>query len=249
MAESDEKISQDAAEKAYVQAAEALIVAPTEVAAAPAEAKVAKVARPKAVAPRTVKTDAPKPKAARVKSAKTVATKPKSVRRAGAVKSAAGRKNSSPVAKLKDTIMVAKSKDYVKTIKGAFEGVTAKAKAGIEKGTALAGEATEFTKGNAEAMVQSGRILAAGMKDFGQTFLTEARAAAATANADLKDLAEVKGPADLVKLQGDIARRNFEQAVAFGSQTSEALLKIAGEAYAPISSRIAVAMEKVRKAA
>lgn len=145
--------------------------------------------------------------------------------------------------------MTAKTKDYSKTIKTVIDEAKAKAKIGLDKGAELVGEASDFTKGNAEAIVESGKIFAAGMKDFGMTCVGEAKAAAAATNADLKELTSVKTPADFVKLQGEIARRNFETALAFGSQSSEVLLKVAGEAYAPISSRLSLAMEKIKKVA
>ena len=67
--------------------------------------------------------------------------------------------------------------------------------------------------------------------------------------ADVKELATAKTPTDFFKLQGEMLRRSFDAAVATGSKHSEAMLKLTNDAFAPISSRVSVAMEKVKKAA
>ena len=59
----------------------------------------------------------------------------------------------------------------------------------------------------------------------------------------------VKTPADFFKLQGEMMRRNFDAAVATTSKHSEAMVKLAGDAFAPISTRVSLAVEKVKQAA
>ena len=49
--------------------------------------------------------------------------------------------------------------------------------------------------------------------------------------------------------QAEILRRNFDAAVASGSKHSEKVVKIAGEAFAPIQNRVSIAVEKVKQAA
>ena len=154
------------------------------------------------------------------------------------------------VLQLKDTIMATKqTTDFTEGFKDAFADVQTKAKEGYEKGTAALGEASEFAKGNVEAIVESGKILAAGLKEFGEGYAAEAKAAFEALSADAKELAAVKSPTDFFKLQGELARRSFDQAIAFGSKSSEAMLKLAGEAIVPISGRIGLAVAKAKKAA
>jgi phasin family protein len=124
-----------------------------------------------------------------------------------------------------------------------------RAKLAFEKSQALFGEAGEFTKGNVEALVESGKILAAGLQDMGKDYVAEGKTALETVQADIKELAAVKSPADFFKLQGEILRRNFDAAVATGSKRSEAALKLAGDAFAPLSTRVSLAVEKVKQAA
>ncbi len=220
-------------------------VAPVEAKSAPVEAKVAPVAK-KPAAKKAVPAKAAQPKKAPVKKAVVKKAAPKKVVATKPVPAA----KAAP--KLKDTIM-AKTKtvteDFTAKVQETVAEAQERAKAAFEKGQALFGEAGEFTKGNVEALVESGKVLAAGVQDLGKDYVAEAKSAFETVQADIKDLAAVKTPADFLKLQGEIMRRNFDAAVASGSKSSEKVVKIANEAFAPIQNRVAKAIEKVKQAA
>jgi phasin family protein len=124
-----------------------------------------------------------------------------------------------------------------------------KAKAAYEKGSTLVSEVGEFTKGNLEAIVESGKIIAAGTQEIGRDYVEESKSAFETVTADLKKIAAVKSPTEFFQLQGELARRNFDSAIAFGSKSSEKFVKLSNEALAPISNRVSVAVEKISKAA
>ncbi len=159
------------------------------------------------------------------------------------------------ISQLKDKIMATTTKtktttkDFTAGIKDAIADVQGKAKATFEKSTAAFGDVNEFAKGNVEAIVESGKILAAGLQDLGTAYVAEGRSTFETITADVKELAAVKSPTDFFKLQSDLVRRNFDSMVALGSKNSEAMLKLANEAFAPISGRVSLAVEKVKKAA
>lgn len=147
------------------------------------------------------------------------------------------------------TMPTKKTKDYTATIKTAAVDVQAKAKLALAKGSEVLGEASTFTKGNVEALKTSGKILGAGLKDLGKTYAAEGKSAYVAVTADVKELKAVKTPVDFVRLQTSILRRNFDHAFDFGGKNSEAVLKLAGEAFAPISARASLAVAKVKKAA
>ena len=50
-------------------------------------------------------------------------------------------------------------------------------------------------------------------------------------------------------MQGELVRRSFDSAVAHSSKNSEAMLKLFSDAFAPISGRINLAVEKARQTA
>jgi len=214
-----------AAEKAYAEAAAKTATEVTAAKPAAPKAAVKKVVAKKAIA----KTAAPK---------KTV--------KAGA-KVAAPLK---PIIQIKDKIMAtAKTTDFTATAKEAFAEAQTRAKTAFAKTGELATEVTEFNKGNLEAVVASGKILFAGMQDLGRDQVEATKAAVETVTADFKKLAAVKSPTELFQLQGELARRNFDAAVSFGSKNTEALVKLYNDAFAPLSSRMSLAAEKIKQAA
>lgn len=139
--------------------------------------------------------------------------------------------------------------DFTTKIKSAVGEAQTKAKEAFDKGAATFSEYNEFSKGNVEAVVASGKILAAGVQSLGKTFVDDGKNAFETLTAEVKELAAVKSPVDFFKLQAEFLRRNFDIAVANTSKNSEAVLKLASEAAAPISARVNLAVEKVKQAA
>ena len=142
-----------------------------------------------------------------------------------------------------------KTTDYTATIKTAAAEVQAKAKLALAKGSEVLAEAKTFTIGNVDAIKTSGKILGTGLQDLGKTYVAEGKSAYATVTGDVKELKTVKTPTDFVRLQTSILRRNFDHAFDFGGKNSEAVIKLATEAFAPISARASLAVAKVKKAA
>ena len=228
---------------------------------APAEAPAATKASPAPkVKPRKARTSAKKKvavpakvvtkpltpaKAAAAKKKPAIAktAKPKSVAAAKTATSAKSMTSSSP----KETQMTTKKTD--EGIEKVISEAQEKAKEAFDKTSAMFGEYGEFAKGNVEAFVESGKILATGLKEMGSELVTEGKTGFETITSDVKELASVKSPDDFVKLQSEIMRRNIDAAVSYGSKSSEAMLKLANEAFAPLSSRFSMAVSKFREAA
>ncbi|MEX0342177.1 MAG: phasin family protein [Erythrobacter sp.] len=259
-----EKAFADAAEKKTAEAVNAKKVEQAVEADTKAPVKTAVVAEavaaePEKTAPKKqapVKKAAPKKTVAKKKAApakKPVAAKKNKAapRKAAAPKAKPASTN--PIFQLKDTIMATAKKtattDYTAKAKEMAADVQTRAKAAYDKGTEMTKDAVEFQKGNLDALVESGKILATGMQDMGRTYVEEAKSAAETVQEDVKKFAAVKSPTELFQLQGEIARRNFDAMVSTTSKNTEAMLKLANEAFAPVSNRMSLAAEKVRKAA
>jgi phasin family protein len=107
----------------------------------------------------------------------------------------------------------------------------------------------EFTKGNVEALVESTKIFATGLQALSKGYLSETKSAFETLTAEFKDMTTVKTPSELLEKQSSLLRKQFDAAVATSSKNSEAMLKLASEAFQPISNRVSLAVEKVKKAA
>lgn len=130
-----------------------------------------------------------------------------------------------------------------------FADFNDRTKAAVEKSTKLIEEANDFAKGNVEAIVESSKIAAKGLETLGQDAAEYSRKSFETATAALKTFGTVKSPTELFKLQSDFFRTSFDSYVAEASKNTEAMLKLAGDAAQPLSSRFALAAEKVKTAA
>ncbi|SHN60083.1 phasin family protein [Erythrobacter sanguineus] len=257
-----------AAEKAYAEASAKLADAPKAEKAAPkalsattpaskAAAPKKPVAKPAAKKPATRKVAVKKP-AVKKTPAKTVAVKKTAApKKPAPVKKAAKAPAApaiNPVIKLKDTIMAtAKNTDITATAKEMLADVQTRTKTAATtayaKTAELAGEAGEFSKANVEAVVESGKIFFAGAQDIVRSDLETGKSVIETVTEDAKKVAAIKSPTELMQLQGEIARRNFDAVVSFGSKRTEAWVKLYNDAFAPISNRVSVAAEKISKAA
>jgi len=221
--------------------------APVKAPAAPAAAVSAKPAAPakKAVGRKAGKKPAVAAKPAPAK--KAAAKKAAPVRKAKTVKTAV---NALTIPQIKEKIMskATTQKDLSKLLDNAVSTVKTQAKAAYAKGSAVAGEVGELSKGNIEAVVESGKILANGVKAISADYVAETKSAYETATGDFKKLAAVKSPTELFQLQGELMRRNFDAAVAFGSKETEKLVKLSNDTFAPISNRVSLIVDKVSKA-
>jgi phasin family protein len=241
-----------AAEKAYAEAAAKVADGPKAApapkkSAAPKKAPVAKKATPvKKAAAKTVRKTATKTPATKTPVKKLVSAKKAAVKASKPAATAA----TNPVIKLKDTIMAtAKNTDITATAKELLADVQTRAKTAYVKGTELTAEATEFTKANVEAVVESGKIFFAGAQELLKDNVETGKTVIETVTEDAKKVAAVKSPTELMQLQGEIARRNFDALVSYGSKRTEAWVKLYNDAFAPISNRVSVAVEKAKKAA
>lgn len=139
--------------------------------------------------------------------------------------------------------------DFTTKIQDAMKDASERAKAMFEKSQTSFSDVPEFAKGNVEAIIESSKILAAGLQDMGKSYVEESKTAFETISADVKDLAAVKSPTEFFEKQSALARKNFDAAVAATSKSSEAVLKLANEAFQPLSTRMSLAIEKIKKAA
>jgi phasin family protein len=127
-----------------------------------------------------------------------------------------------------------------------FNDANGRAKDAMAKGSKVMEEFVEFSKGNIEAVVTSGRIAAKGVEDIAKYTVEYGKGAIERANATTKRFAEVKSPTEFFQLQSEVAKTNLDAVVAEGSKFTEAYLKLLGEIAQPIQNRYAVAVEKVK---
>jgi hypothetical protein len=156
---------------------------------------------------------------------------------------------SQPVQKRILNVMATATKGPKAELAGLVADVQDKAKVAYEKSTVVAGKVGELVKDNADALVVSGKTLGAGLKELGEGSVADSRKAVATFADDLKALAAVKSTSDLLKLQGELAGRNFDAALGLAAKNGQALRALAGKVFAPLSQRVKTNVETIRKVA
>lgn len=242
----------DSAEKAFEAAT--LETAPKPVATPAAPPVAAAPAVVKAPAPAKIKTVKAKAKPAVKKAAAPKAAAKKVAPKKAAVKKISPKAAPKPVAAVSKGIKtmndtVKKFADEAKTRTEALTAdFNAKAKEAMSKTSKLAEEAVEFNKANVEALVEAGKIAAKNMETLGQEGVTFARKSFEDTTAALKGYTAVKTPADFFKLYAENSKKAFDAAVAQSSKTSELVVKMANDSFAPISNRVSVITSKMKAA-
>lgn len=242
----------DSAEKAFEAATLETAAKPVEAPAAPAV--VAAPAAVKAAAPATIKTVKAKAKPAAKKAAAPKAVAKKVAPKKATVKKIAPKAAPKPVAAVSKGIKTMNDtvKKFADEAKTRTEALTAdfneKAKEAMSKTSKLAEEAVEFNKANIEAMVEAGKIAAKNMEVLGQEGVTFARKSFEDTTAALKGYTSVKSPTEFFKLYAENSKKAFDAAVAQTSKTSELVVKMANDSFAPISNRVSVITSKMKAA-
>lgn len=154
---------------------------------------------------------------------------------------AASQKTESPAPR-KEPFTMNTATEFTEKFQSSFKDASEKAKAAF-------GDMGTFAKGNVEAMVESSKILATGLQEMGKGYVAESKSAMETLTAELKELTTVKSPTEFFEKQSALLRKQFDAAVATSSKNSEAMLKLATEAFQPISTRVSLAVEKMKQAA
>ena len=114
----------------------------------------------------------------------------------------------------------------------------------VKKSQKVAQELADLARANVEAMVEAGRVATEGARSIGQDVVAQQRDSVEQAADAIRSLAEAKSPTEYLQLQGEFARASFDRAVAESSKLTESLVKLAGEAFQPISNRATANAER-----
>ena len=114
-----------------------------------------------------------------------------------------------------------------------------------KRGQKAAEEFANVARANVEAIVEAGRVAAEGARTIGQDFIATGRDNVEQAADAVRSLAEAKSPTEYMQLQGDFARASFDRMVAESSRLTETMVKLAGEAFQPLSNRATANAERL----
>ena len=114
----------------------------------------------------------------------------------------------------------------------------------VKKSQKVAGELADLARANVEAVVEAGRVATEGARSIGQDVVAKQRDGFEAAADAIRTLAEAKSPTEYLQLQGDFARASFDRMVAESSKLTETVVKLAGEAFQPLSNRATANAER-----
>lgn len=131
--------------------------------------------------------------------------------------------------------------------KARYAAVNDKISEAMEKTMKSMTEVNEFAKGNMEAMIASAKAATAGAETMTASLVEHSKKNFEDAQEAFKAITAAKSPNEALQLQTEYAKAQFEKGVAAWSQWSETMLKVSGDMFQPISSRMALATETVKK--
>ncbi len=111
----------------------------------------------------------------------------------------------------------------------ACEGATARAAEFLERGAEIAKPVADLAARNTEAFVVSCKLAGRAVESLTREVTEYGRKSFEDAFAMARSFAEVRSPADLIRVQSQFAKAAFDNAMAFSSNVSDTLTKMAGE--------------------
>lgn len=138
------------------------------------------------------------------------------------------------------------AEDAMANGKAAMEQITVKSKEAVEQSMKSLDEMTDMARGNVEALLASARAASAGIEAIASHVADLSRTRFDEASTAMKAMTAAKTPNELMQLQSDFAKGQFDAAVGEFSKMTEMMVKLAGEVMEPMQNRIAIATDKLK---
>jgi phasin family protein len=228
------KVEAEAAAEAPAKVAEA--VADTVETADTESAKAAKRAR--ATTPRRVKREAAAPKVAARRTVRKTRT---AARKTAKTVRAAQQRNQTMTKNLFNGFDAVPAFAPFQSI---FADANERSQELAKRSQKVAQELADLARANVEAVAEAGRVATEGARSIGQDVVAKQRDGFEQAADAIRSLAEAKSPTEYLQLQGEFARASFDRAVTESSRLTESLVKLAGEAFQPLSNRASANAER-----
>lgn len=108
-----------------------------------------------------------------------------------------------------------------------------------------ANQLAEMARGNAEALVASGKLLQGGLKQLGEGALAEGRQNFALLCEDMREMIQAKSPAEALQVQARLAQRNAGMAMGVLLRGPQAMFDVAVQSFEPLTGRMKAGLEVV----
>lgn len=135
--------------------------------------------------------------------------------------------------------------------KQTVEQAVAATKEQVEKASSAAlkgyDEFASLQKDSMDAFVKASNIMAKGYEEIGKAAFAFAQTSAEANVEAAKSLMAAKTINDVVEIQSDLARNQFDKFVAEGTKISELGVKVTNEAFEPLQAQANVVVERSMK--
>lgn len=190
-----------------------------------------------------------KPAATRIKTA--TAPKVKAVSEAAPAAPATQQQEIRTVAtkKLNETVaeqMTEQATKAAETGKAMFAKASEQATAAVEKQMKTAEEMNVMARDNLEAVTASGRAAAQGIESLTQHWMDVSKKAVEASTVAFRNMAAAKTPNEFFQMHNEFTKAQFDALVQESSKMTEAMLKIAGDVFEPLSQRFAATADKFK---
>lgn len=153
--------------------------------------------------------------------------------------------------KVETKIDTKKMEEAVAAGKQTVEQAVAATKDHVEKAStaALKGydEFSSMNKDAVDAYVQAGNVFAKGFEEMGKTMFAFAQSQADSNAAAAKAMMAAKTINEVVEIQSELARSQFDAYVAETTKVSEMSMKYTNDAVEPIQAQMTASVEKMMK--
>ncbi|MHB9880092.1 phasin family protein [Pacificimonas sp. ICDLI1SI03] len=142
--------------------------------------------------------------------------------------------------------MKAQTETAMNQSKVAVEEMTAKSRDAMERGVKAMEEVGGFARGNVEALVEASKVYVEGTQSIVRDQAEFAKKSVEDLSANMQKISSVKNPNEVMQVQSEFMRGQFDQMVSQTSTMTERMFRLAGEVMAPLQNRMAVAGEKFK---
>jgi phasin family protein len=142
---------------------------------------------------------------------------------------------------------MASVKEGIEKATTGLESSQVKLKESMEKAMRTSEELLAFSQANMEAFMRASKIFAAGLQDITKEVATSNKHSIEHSVSFTKSLLGVKSVKEAVELQSSFARSSIEKAVSETNKMTDASVRLAEQAMAPLTARLTVAVEKFGK--
>ncbi len=114
----------------------------------------------------------------------------------------------------------------------------------FEESVAAMNEISSLSKGHMEALVASTQAATKGAEALSKAAADYSKKSMDELTVTMKTLTSAKSPKEFFEVNNQIAKANYDNFVAHSSKFTEMSIKLVNDVFEPLSSRMAVSMEK-----